>query len=129
MSNMRIRKLNTGIKHGPGYCHFPEYPEEHFKQLTAEQLVSKVVKGQRRYEWHKIRERNERLDCRIYARAAASIVGLDRFTEAQWLEIAGAHGVAIQAKPVQTESKAVQTKKIENKPQNFGKSKRFGSFL
>lgn len=122
-------ELSKGIKHGPGYCHFPEYPEEHFKQLTAEQLVSKIVKGQRRYEWHKIRERNERLDCRIYARAAASIVGLDRFTETQWLEIAGAHGVAIQAKPVQTESKAVQDKKIENKPQISGKPKRFGSFL
>jgi phage terminase large subunit GpA-like protein len=29
----------------PGYCHFPEYTPEYFKQLTAEQLITKVVKG------------------------------------------------------------------------------------
>nr|CAH7755880.1 unnamed protein product [Callosobruchus chinensis] len=40
--------------------------------LTAEQLVSKVVKGYTKQEWQKVRERNEVLDCRIYARAASS---------------------------------------------------------
>ncbi|MGL9725415.1 MAG: terminase gpA endonuclease subunit [Wolbachia sp.] len=25
-----------------GYCHFPEYASEYFKQLTAEQLVRKL---------------------------------------------------------------------------------------
>jgi phage terminase large subunit GpA-like protein len=34
----------------PGYCHFPKYSEEYFKQITAEQLVTKVVKGYRRTE-------------------------------------------------------------------------------
>ncbi|HWR51682.1 MAG TPA: phage terminase large subunit family protein [Bryobacteraceae bacterium] len=74
----------SGVPHPPGYCHFPKYGEEYFKQLTAEQLVTRVVKGYRRPEWQKTRERNEALDCRVYARAAAAVHGMDRFTEAHW---------------------------------------------
>jgi len=35
----------SGIPHPPGYCHFPRYSEEYFKQLTAEQLVSELLRG------------------------------------------------------------------------------------
>ncbi len=59
-------------------------PEEFFKQLTAEQLITKVVRGYRRPQWVKTRERNEALDSRIYARAAAAQYGLDRFGERHW---------------------------------------------
>ncbi len=69
----------------PGYCHFPELDREFFRQLTAEHYVTRVVKGYRRGEWVKKRERNEALDCRIYARAAASQVGIDRADENYWL--------------------------------------------
>jgi phage terminase large subunit GpA-like protein len=31
-----------------------------------------------------MRARNEALDCRVYARAAAAICGLDRFTDETW---------------------------------------------
>jgi len=65
-----------------GYCHFPEYDEEYFKQLTAEKVVTKRNrKGYTAQEWVKDRERNEALDCRIYARAAASMAGLDRMKD------------------------------------------------
>ena len=73
-----------GIPFPSGYCHFPRYSEEYFKQITAEQLVTKIVKGYRRHEWQKMRERNEALDCRVYARAAAGRVGIDRFQEKHW---------------------------------------------
>ncbi len=64
----------------PGFCHFPEYGEDFFKELTAERLlIKKNRRGFAQTEWVKERERNEALDCRIYARAAASLVGLDRF--------------------------------------------------
>jgi phage terminase large subunit GpA-like protein len=33
------------------------------------------------------RERNEALDCRVYARAAAWIAGIDRWTERKWQEL------------------------------------------
>ena len=38
-------------------------------------------------EWHKMRERNEALDCYVYARAAACAAGLDRFEDRHWLEL------------------------------------------
>jgi phage terminase large subunit GpA-like protein len=79
--------LDRGIRHPPGYCHFPRYSEEYFKQLTAEQLVTRIVKGYRRPEWQKMRERNEALDARVYARAAASRVGIDRFREQHWADL------------------------------------------
>lgn len=67
-----------------GYCHFPEYSTEYFKQITAEQLVTRIVKGYPKREWQKTRDRNEALDCRIYARAAAIALGLDRWSEQKW---------------------------------------------
>ncbi len=66
----------------PGYCHFPEYGEDFFQQLTAEHLV-RVTKrtGFTALEWQLIPGReNHFLDTRILARAAASISGLDRLT-------------------------------------------------
>lgn len=71
----------------PGYCHFPQYDEDFFKMLTAEQLNRKIVRGFPRYVWEKIRERNEALDARAYARAAAHIVGLDRYEESHWVHM------------------------------------------
>jgi phage terminase large subunit GpA-like protein len=65
----------------PGYCHFPMYGEHYFKGLTAEKLTFKIVKGYRKYEWVNEYGRNEPLDCRVYARGAASIVGIDRMQE------------------------------------------------
>jgi phage terminase large subunit GpA-like protein len=79
----------SGEPHPPGYCHFPRYSEEYFKQLTAEQLVTRVVKGYRRPEWQKTRDRNDALDARTYARAAAAVYGMDRFGEAAWKALEG----------------------------------------
>ena len=77
-------EIEQGIPFPPGYCHIPRYSEEYFRQITAEQLVAKLVKGYRRLEWQKMRDRNEALDCRVYARAAAARVGLDRYGEKHW---------------------------------------------
>lgn len=65
----------------PGYCHFPEYGEDYFKQLTAEHLVSVVNRktNRKRMEWHVIPNReNHYLDARILARVAAAVLGIDR---------------------------------------------------
>lgn len=62
-----------------GYCFFPEYDTHYFKGLTAEQLEMRMNnRGYRVYTWVKKYQRNEPLDCRVYARAAAAVVGLDR---------------------------------------------------
>jgi phage terminase large subunit GpA-like protein len=73
----------------PGYCHFPcgaNYGDEHFKQLCAEQLVARFNRrtGRTKQEWQQMRPRNEALDCRVYARAAAWDRGLDRMQDRHW---------------------------------------------
>ncbi len=67
---MRRLKLSSG----PGTCHFPDdrHPE-YFAQFTAERLVERMIRGFPFREWHKTRERNEALDCRVYAYAALVI--------------------------------------------------------
>ncbi len=69
-----------------GYCHFPqEYSQEYFQMLTAEEYICSVnEKNQKKYEWIKVRERNEALDCRNYARAAASLLGYDRLKDSDF---------------------------------------------
>jgi phage terminase large subunit GpA-like protein len=70
-----MRRL-ANARPGPGYCHFPEDRDaEYFKQLTAEKLVTRYVKGFPVREWTKPdRARNEALDTRVYALAALKIM-------------------------------------------------------
>jgi phage terminase large subunit GpA-like protein len=86
-----------------GWCHFPMYGEEYFRQLTAEQLMTRRVKGYVKTEWENVRPggRNEALDCRTYARAAAEVVGIHRWEEARWAQVENSLGVASPAVPAQ----------------------------
>lgn len=72
-----MRRLAVQVP-GPGYCNFPladEYDKEFFAQMTSERLVTRYVKGQPVREWHKNdRDRNEKLDCRVYAYAGLKIM-------------------------------------------------------
>lgn len=62
-------------KPGKGYCHVPvDRDPEWFHQLTAERLITRFVRGFPVREWKKTRERNEALDCRVYAYAALKII-------------------------------------------------------
>jgi phage terminase large subunit GpA-like protein len=87
--------MTEGRPYPPGYCHFPEYGEEYFKQLTAEQLVThRSTRGFSVSVWELLPGReNHFLDARVYARAAAAIVGLDRFRESDWVALERALGV------------------------------------
>jgi phage terminase large subunit GpA-like protein len=78
-----------GVAAPAGFVHLPNgLDAEWIKQLVAEQLITvKTKRGFQRLEWQKLRERNEALDCRVYARAAAWIAGADRWTEATWRDL------------------------------------------
>ena len=80
----------------PGTVHLPSWADaEWLKQLTAEQLITvKSRRGFSKLEWQKLRERNEALDCRVYARAAAWIAGADRWSDARWTDLEDQLGVA-----------------------------------
>lgn len=69
-----------------GFVRFPEYGEEWFRQITAEQLTAKKTKrGYVRLEWSILPGRqNHALDCRVYARAAAALAGIDRMNDRDW---------------------------------------------
>lgn len=71
-----------------GFIHLPHVDAEFIQQLCAEQLITRRDRnGFPIREWQKMRERNEALDCYVYARAAASAAGLDRFDERHWREL------------------------------------------
>jgi phage terminase large subunit GpA-like protein len=81
--------ISAGASFPAGTVHLPNWADsEWLKQLTAEQLVTvKNKRGFAKLEWQKLRERNEALDCRVYARAAAWIAGADRWPETRWAEL------------------------------------------
>jgi phage terminase large subunit GpA-like protein len=68
-----------------GYCYFPKRDTFYFKGLTAESI--QLVRNKRGFikrVWVKNYERNEPLDCRVYARAAAAVIGMDRWSYDRW---------------------------------------------
>jgi len=80
---------STGeLSYPDGFVHLPKVDAEYLQQLCAEQLITRRDRnGFARREWQKMRERNEALDCYVYARAAAASAGLDRFEERHWQEL------------------------------------------
>ena len=83
-----------------GYCHFPQYEQRYFQGLTAERIQYRVIKGYRRSEWVKFFERNEPLDCRVYARAAATHLGIDRMKDLDWEHLCSPAQVSVPSKDV-----------------------------
>jgi phage terminase large subunit GpA-like protein len=73
-------RLYTSLKvehPGAGYVHFPQkdcFDSEYFRQLTAEQLVTRVRAGVTTMQWIKKYERNEALDCDVYSMAALDVL-------------------------------------------------------
>jgi phage terminase large subunit GpA-like protein len=77
-ANLKVTEI------GPGFCHFPSgylneqgvtvelktYDKDYFEQLTAEKLITEMDGMTPVRKWVKKRERNEALDCRVYAMAA-----------------------------------------------------------
>jgi phage terminase large subunit GpA-like protein len=128
----------SGEPFPPGFCHFPQLGEEFFRQLTAEQLITRLVKGYRKTEWQKMRERNEALDTRIYARAAAAQFGMDRFQEQHWVALEKQMEITATAAPPSSQRPAPATQeldrtvrpidrfqRLDSKPSWFGDRKRW----
>lgn len=87
--NLDLRPpVNPGDPYPEGFAHFPQYGAEFFKGLTAEHLVRRQKKGGGVVlEWEKFRERNEPLDCRVYARSVAHVLGADRWSVQDWATV------------------------------------------
>ena len=102
--------VEEGETFPPGYVHLPKVDAELCRQLCAEQLVtSRNKRGYAVASWQKLRERNEALDCYVYARAAAAVLGLDRFEERHWLQIERQLGIDGRAAPKVPPAREPQT--------------------
>lgn len=80
----QVAPKEEGAQLPSGWAHFPEYDQEYFEQLCAEQVTIKKVKGYTKYMWEKTRERNEALDTHVGNRALSILIGIDRWREEQW---------------------------------------------
>lgn len=81
---LRLRIGEDGVAPA-GYCHFPQYGEDFFQQITAEHLVTTINRRTRRtkMEWQvQANRQNHFLDTRILARVAAAVLGIDRMPAA-----------------------------------------------
>ncbi len=101
-SNLKIETA------GPNYCHFPRdsnrgYEKEYFQGLYSERKIYKYVNGARKAEWKKVYDRNEPLDCRNYAHAAARILRPDFESLQRYLD---------QSKGVSRSEPVVRRKKV-----------------
>lgn len=118
---LRQNKAIDGTEDPYGYFHYPQYGEEFFKQLTAEELVSrKDKKGYTSQTWQKIRERNEALDTAVYCRAAAAICGIDRFRDEDWNAL---ESRMVQYAPPETVKKESAPPKIIERKQTTDRRK------
>lgn len=73
------------LEEGAGYVHFPfekkyGFSETFFRGLYSERLETKKIAGKDVLYWRKVRERNEGLDCCVYALAAIEIFSPDLAT-------------------------------------------------
>lgn len=76
-----------GLGYPSGFIHLGQgLTSEWVQQVTAEQLVQRRNKktGFSKSEWVKTRDRNEALDCRVYARSVAWLMGVDRWDDTRW---------------------------------------------
>ncbi|WP_316219077.1 phage terminase large subunit family protein [Bradyrhizobium sp. SZCCHNR2026] len=89
---------------GPGFCHFPiaeHYDKKYFDGLTAEKAILKTdKKGFTVKEWHKVQQRNEPLDLRVYNIAARLSLGINMERRMMALRAAAAH--VLNAAPMQS---------------------------
>jgi len=73
------------VQDGPGRIHTSQdLPLEFYEQLTAEVRVLQKTASGAQYRWVKRRQRNEALDCTVYALFAAHSLDLHRYTDAMW---------------------------------------------
>ena len=96
---------------GPNFVHYPMqgergFNEDFFKQLTAEVFEQVFEKGVVKAAWKKIRERNEALDCAVYATAAMELLSPNFDYLAEFYQSGGVRSASL-SRPRGTLSKGV----------------------
>jgi phage terminase large subunit GpA-like protein len=95
-AQLNRERPKAGEPYPAGWVHFPiDLPDEFYRQLTSEQFcLSRRAGGVRTMHWEPIENRrHESLDAANYARAAAFVCGIDRFSEKNWRTLEASLGV------------------------------------
>ena len=96
-----------------GFLHYPQLDEEFFRQLTSEKrIVMKGKDGKQKSSYVKTYDRNEVLDLHVYARAIASVIGIDRLNESGWQRLESQIALALKVKKKDNQD---QDKKIKKR--------------
>lgn len=114
-----------GIGFPPGYVHLSknaDADEEVCKQLVAEEWNADSR------EWRKVHQANEALDCWKYARAAASVAGLDKFGPRDWERLEALLGAEPEAQRKSVAEVAAEQVQAPAAPAKTP-SKRRGGFI
>jgi len=122
LSRPTDEELADGVGFPAGYVHIPRggVTAEWLKQATAEQLMTiKTRQGYQKLEWQKTRDRNEALDCRVYARAAAWLMGIDRWDEKRWAELEAQHNTGLDEAPPAGVPNRPQQQQAPRRPSNW----------
>ncbi|HEY4360088.1 MAG TPA: terminase gpA endonuclease subunit [Bryobacteraceae bacterium] len=112
--NLRYVKPDPDGKPVANCWHFPKVERTYFEGLCSER---RVVRNNSEVVWQKINPRNEPLDLAVYCRAAASMVGIDRFKEHQWAELERRLKPIVQPDQDDSEPDAAPALKVPPPPQ------------
>jgi phage terminase large subunit GpA-like protein len=116
MGFLRAELPGDDGKYPPGFMHFPQYGEDHFKQLMSEHIEQKRdSKGFGHWEWVKHNERNEQLDCRVIAHACAAILGIYQMKEKDWDRLKPAVPVVEKSPVASGEKKSGEERRVKKK--------------
>ncbi len=109
--------LKNGRGYPTGYCHFPMYDEEFFRQMTAEVYTKKTDnRGFFKFIWEKLRKDNHFLDCRVYNRAASAMLQIDRMSEGNWVELEETYSIKkVEVEEKEPSDKPVTRRKIRRR--------------
>lgn len=125
-----------GDDYPAGYIHLPQGTSDSWiRQLVAEQLVKvKSRTGFTKLQWENPGgARNEAIDMRVYARAAAYALGVDRWKPVQWARALGQMALPEPYRPpsdLEKMTKELVARKHEiNSPVNPLTGRKRGSFL
>jgi phage terminase large subunit GpA-like protein len=110
-----VPDIQSGEQWPVGFCHFPQYSKEYFEQLCAEQLVTRIHNNVKKTVWEKRRDRNEALDARIYAMAAAAALRLDVWTPEKWDDLQATLTIERKSEPASA-VKPVATHRLSSSP-------------
>lgn len=118
-----VKRMLLGMLKAPGdKIHFSStLTDEYFKQLTAEKMVVRNVKGFQVVEWHKIRDRNEATDCFVYSYAAMAMLNTN------WKRVI--KNAEIKANPPEKEKPIEVVEEIKKPPRLRRKARQRGGFV